>query len=882
MIVALSAILATQSFEPGITLRVYDIGADMSELMELVPGQTPNIDRRIDAIDLKEGEFGFKDNFIAELSGEFNALTSGEYTFRIRSDDGSAVSVDGKTVAENDGVHPPTSVEGKIKLSAGWHKIGVRFFEAGGGEELKLEYKSGSSDYAVADKSVLRCPAGLTRVVSPGTKAVKGLGGVRRPGNGMPLDKLHPGWSLIKIRPDDFKPQVGSMAFLSNGSLLLGTFKPNQSGVFQPELADGRIYRLDNVIGDAPNPKVTLVAENLQEPLGMAVHDGHVYVALRDQIAELIDKDGDGAYEGRKTIAKGWGVDNYHHFTFGLAVQDGYLYAALSTSITGDAPGINGPNPMYRGSVLRVDPRIPFDPAKPNQNCEFITGGHRTPNGISNGPFGLVVVGENQGSWQPSNKLNIVAPGGFYGHYNNTTYKNAAYPEGGVRGVFDRPELTPPGIYLPQNEIANSPGTVVVIPSGPNQNQMLISDVKYGGLRRGWLEMVDGQWQGGAVQYSQGFEVGTNRLLWGPDGNLYIGGIGATETWAWTDPATKQWTTFGLQKIKPTGKDAFEIMRVSARPGGFQVDFSRPIQNLKPDQIVAKQWNYAPTVEYGGDKKNRETLAVKSVKVINDHSVTIDVPGLKSDRVVYLNIGAKSIGGDELWASECWYTMNRLPAAPKPVEKPIKVLVFSKTAAFRHDSIPTAVEAVKGLPGLDVTATEDSAIFASKDLFKFDVVMFLSTTGDVLNDEQQKGFESFIKRGKGYVGIHAAADTEYDWPFYGQVVGAYFKGHPAIQQVRIDIEKDCPETHLLPRPWNRVDELYNYKANPRPNVEVLATLNEKTYQGGDMSGDHPIIWRHKVAGGRAWYCGLGHTQSSWHELLFMQTVAGGIRWAAGR
>lgn len=882
MIAALSLLLASQAFEPGATLRVYDVGADMGELMELVAGQTPNIDRRIDAINLKDGEFGIKDNFIAEVSGEFNAVSAGEYTFRITSDDGSILAIDGKTVADNDGVHAPKPVEGKVKLSAGWHKLGIRFFEAAGGEELKLEFKGPSGDFAIADKSVLRCPAGLTRVVSPGPKAVKGIGGVRRPGNGMPLDRLHPGWSLLNIRPDDFKPQVGSMAFLPNGSLLIGNFKPNQSGQFMPDLADGRLYRVDNVIGDAPNPRVTLVAENLQEPLGLAVLDGKIYVALRTEIAELIDKDGDGNYEGKKTIAKAWGVDNYHHFTFGLAEHEGFLYAGLSTSITGDAPGINGPNPMYRGGIMRIDPRIAYDATKPMQNCEFITGGHRTPNGVSTGPFGLIVVGENQGSWQPSNKLNVVQPGGFYGHYNNTTYKNDLYPNGGVRGVFDRPALTPPGIYLPQNEIANSPGQTVVIPSGPFKDQMLISDVKYGGLRRAWLENVDGQWQGGAVQYSHGFEVGTNRLLWGPDGHLYIGGIGATETWAWTDPITKDWTTFGLQKIKPNGKDAFEIANVSARKNGFEVTFTRPIQKLAADQVIVKQWNYAPTVDYGGDKKNRETLTPKSIQMISDRSVMVTIPGLKADRVVYLNFAAKSIGGDELWASECWYTMNKLPAGPLPVEKPIRLLIFSKTGGFRHDSIETGIQEIKKIKGLEVTATEDSTVFNAGELGKYDAVMFLNTTGDILNDEQQKAFEAYIRGGRGYVGVHAAADTEYDWPFYGQVVGGYFKGHPAIQQATINVEKEDPITHLLPRPWNRVDEWYNYKTNPRANVEVLASLDEKSYQGGDMAGDHPIIWRTKVGKGRGFYTGLGHTQSTYRELLFMQMLREGIRWAAGR
>lgn len=881
MIAAIALCLVSQQFEPGATLRIYDVGMDMAELMELVAGQTPNIDRRIDEIDIKEGEFGLKDYFIAEVSGEFNAVSAGDYTFRITSDDGSALRINDKEIALNDGVHPPRAIEGKIALKAGWHKLNLRFFEAVGGEELKLEYKAPGGEFLVAGKSVLRCPAGLTRVVSPGPKAVMGIGGARRPGNGMPLDRLHPSWSLLKIRPDDFKPQVGSMAFLPSGSLLVGTFKPNQSGVLDVNVADGRIYRIDNVIGNQPNPRVTLVADKLQEPLGLCVVDGRIYVALRTEIAEMSDKDGDGLYETKTTVSKAWDVDNYHHFTFGLAHQDGYLYAGLSTSITFDAPGINGPNPMYRGSVMKIDLSVPYNAQMPMANCEFITGGHRTPNGISNGPYGLILVGENQGSWQASNKINVIEPGGFYGHRNNTTHKNAEHPNGGVKGIFDREKETPPALYLPQNEIANSPGQTVVIPSGPFKDHVLISDVKYGGLRRAWLDEVDGQWQGGAVQYSHGFEVGTNRLAWGPEGHLYIGGIGATETWAWTDPVTKGWTTFGLQKVKPTGQSAFEIARVTAVPGGFIADFTRPIAALKADDIVIRQWNYEPTVEYGGDKKHKENLTPKAVRMVTDRQVQFQVPGLKADRVIYLNIAAKSLAAEDLWASECWYTMNRLPAKPKPAEKPIRMLVFSKTAGFRHDCIPTSIDEFRKIKNVEVTATEDAAIFNARDLKKFDVVLFQCTTGDVLNDDQQKAFEGFIKSGKGFVGTHAAADTEYDWPFYGELVGGYFKGHPAIQQATIHVEKDTPETRHLPRPWIRVDEWYNYKTNPRAKVEVLANLDEKTYQGGDM-GDHPIIWRTRVGKGRGWYTGLGHTKSTYGELLFQKMLYEGIRWAAGR
>jgi type 1 glutamine amidotransferase/glucose/arabinose dehydrogenase len=871
-----------QGFEPGISMRLYDIGVPLDTLAPLVPGQTPNIDRRIERIDLKEGEFGLKDNFLAELSGEFFAQSAGNYTFRLSSDDGSALAINGKEVVTNDGVHPVVAKQGSVTLKAGWHRIQIRFFEAVGGEALKLEYKNPTGDFRVADGTVLRCPANLTRVTAPGQKKVMGVGGARRPGNGMPLDKLNPAWKLIPIRPEGFQPQVGALAFLPNGSLLVANFKPNQGGEYLPQLADGKIYRMDGVLGDDPKPTVKVVAENLQEPLGLAVVDGRVYVSLRTEIAELMDANRDGVYEGRKTVAKAWTADNYHHFTFGLVHHDGFLFASLSTSITGGAPGINGPNPLYRGSTLKVDLRQEYDPEKPFQNCEFVTGGHRTPNGVSLGPNGLILTGENQGSWQPANKINVIEPGSFFGHYNNTTFKNAQYPNGGVMGAFDQPQVTPPALYLPQNEVANSPSGMVAVPDGPFKGQILVGDVKFGGLRRAWLNQVNGRWEGGAVQSSQGFECGINRLAWGPDGCLYVGGIGATETWAWTDPKTGNWTTFGLQKIKPTGVTPFEIVRALPVNGGFEVEFTRPVKVPPVADLVAQQWNYEPTVEYGGDKKNREILKVSGVKALSPTKLRVSIAGLKEDRVIYLNLGVKSSAGEELWAQEVWYTLNRRLAAPtKPGPK---VLVFSKTAGFRHDSIGAGVEAMKKLAaqkGFSVTHTEDANVFLSPELGSYDAVMFLSTTGDILNADQEAAFERFIRSGKGFLGVHSATDTEYEWPFYaGEVVCAQFKDHPpGVHQATIHVESK--DYAWLPKPWKRVDEWYNFRANPRGKVEVLARLDESTYQGGSM-GDHPIMWRREVGKGRSWYTALGHTSGTYREWLFMESIWRGIRWVTRR
>jgi glucose/arabinose dehydrogenase/type 1 glutamine amidotransferase len=215
------------------------------------------------------------------------------------------------------------------------------------------------------------------------------------------------------------------------------------------------------------------------------------------------------------------------------------------------------------------------------------------------------------------------------------------------------------------------------------------------------------------------------------------------------------------------------------------------------------------------------------------------------------------------------------------------VLVFSKTAAFRHGSIPAGLAAIQQLGqenGFSVDATEDATQFTDANLGAYDAVVWLSTTGDVLNEEQQAAFERYVQGGGGYVGIHSASDTEYDWPWYGGLVGAYFRNHPANQTADLVVSDDAhPSTAALPRVWRRFDEWYNFQTNPRGDVHVLLTIDERSYSpgAGAMGSDHPMAWCHAYDGGRAWYTALGHTNGSYAEPLFREHLLGGIRWATG-
>ena len=213
------------------------------------------------------------------------------------------------------------------------------------------------------------------------------------------------------------------------------------------------------------------------------------------------------------------------------------------------------------------------------------------------------------------------------------------------------------------------------------------------------------------------------------------------------------------------------------------------------------------------------------------------------------------------------------------------ILVFSRTKGYRHASIGAGKRAIMAMGAANkfqVDTTEDAAQFALANLKKYKTVVFLSTTGNVLDSLQQMAFEQYIRQGGSYVGIHAAADTEYDWPWYNQLCGAWFLNHPKQQNAEVVVlDKKHMSTSMLPDRWKRFDEWYSYK-NIVPELHVLANLDEKTYEGGKNGDNHPIAWYRTFEGGRSFYTGGGHTDASYEEPLFVAHLLGGIKWAMGR
>jgi cytochrome c len=219
--------------------------------------------------------------------------------------------------------------------------------------------------------------------------------------------------------------------------------------------------------------------------------------------------------------------------------------------------------------------------------------------------------------------------------------------------------------------------------------------------------------------------------------------------------------------------------------------------------------------------------------------------------------------------------------------KDTRVLVFSKTAGFRHESIASGIEAMRKLGAEHnflVDTTENASNFNEENLRRYKAVIFLNTTGDVLNQEQQNDFERFVQAGGGFLGIHSATDTEYTWPWYGKLVGAYFESHPNNPNVRkaefFVVDHKHPSTDSLPDRFQRDDEFYNFK-QVSPDIKVLVKIDEKTYEGGTNKNDHPMSWYQEYDGGRAFYTAMGHTNESFSEPLVLKHIWGGLNYVLG-
>jgi cytochrome c len=633
---------------PGLAVSLYTIESANTNLYELPQHADPIYTAVAPSVHFNEESFQnapkSRENMLLHIKGFITIEKDDNFVFRLVSDDGSRMWLDNKLFIDNDGFHAAEAKEAEIVLKKGKHPVEIIFYQGGGGLALSLQWAThDAGKFAVIDdKNLVHTTAQFKRSVPyvPASELVRSIPGDQRDEAG-----VHPSFKVEQARPSSFEPKVGGMDFLSDSSLILCTWD-----------STGPVYKLEGVTRHAPEKiKVTRIASGLAEPLGIKVINDTIYVLQKHELTRLLDTDHDGIIDQYESVCNGWKVSaNFHEFAFGLAYKDGYFYAALATAIN---PGGASTQPQIpdRGKVIKI--------SKKDGHHEFIASGLRTPNGINFNAAGELFVADNQGDWLPSSKLVHITKGSWYGSHSVDPVGTATLTE----------KL--PVVWLPQDEIGNSPSQPVPINIGPYTGQMLHGEVTHGGFKRVFMEEVDGNLQGVVFRFTQGLEGGVNRAVWGPDGALYAGMIGNPGNWA---HAGGKW--FGLQKLIWTGDPAFEMLAVRARSNGMEIEMTEPIEETSGNSAAdyeIKQWYYKPTADYGGPKLDEKFLTVKSVNISPDRKkVFLEIDGMQPGHVVYIRLKGmfRSNAGRNLWSTEGWYTLNSIPAGRPGFKSQAKVL----------------------------------------------------------------------------------------------------------------------------------------------------------------------------------------------------------------
>ncbi len=447
--------------------------------------------------------------------------------------------------------------------------------------------------------------------------------------------QAHPSLDIQDIRPNNFEPLVSGMDFLSNGDLVLSTWEDFA-------WTSGKVFILENP-GTAGS-SVKEFANGLDNVLGLTVVDDEIYILERTQLSKLVDSDNNGTADQKVKISGGWSFNpnpgKNLDFALGLLERDGIFYGGLAT-----AWPLTDPQGPERGCMITMEE---------GQDYECIAGGVRTPNGLSFGPEGELFVTDNQGNYVPGSRLNHVKDGRFFGVKKN----NQA-------GPFDNTPMSPPVVWMPHRDISVSPSQPLWLTKGVYAGQFLIGDQVFGGIQRAYVERVNGEYQGGIIRFSGGIDAGPNRMIEGPDGDIYVGGIGVPADvwsgWWWNG------TTSSLQKIHETEELTFDILAVKSVQEGFIIEFTDSLSSsqLGGNNVSVSNFEYNPGPDYGCCKGSDMPVNPSSVqKGENGKSLLININNLNENSVYSFELSnIQSKKGASLWQSKTWYTLNQVGPA---------------------------------------------------------------------------------------------------------------------------------------------------------------------------------------------------------------------------
>ncbi len=618
---------------PGINLKVTQQRKNIKGLDDIKWSKKPSFEGIIPQIQMYDADLSFvSDWFGLEMDGYIKVEKEDNYTLRLVSDDGSRLYLDNELLINNDGFHGAEARDAEVILKKGLHPFKVQYFNGTGGKNVVLKWSSFS------DSEFKTIPADAFFYHKDNQKLIGGIAQApiadnrKIPGDKMVLNDVHPSFDLLQARPNNFLPKVGGMDFLPNGDMVVSVWDPS-----------GSVYRIENAAsGDPSQMKAILIANGLAEPLGLKVVDGDIYVMQKQELTRLIDHNKDGKIDEYQTVSNDWDVSgNFHEFGFGLVYKEGYFYAALAIAID---PGGASTQPQIqdRGKCIKI--------AKDGSSVEFVASGLRTPNGVGIGVDDEVFIADNQGDWLPANKIVHIQKGAFYGN-RSVDFKGTA-----------NKKVKLPVVWLPQDEIGNSPSQMIPLKVGPYKGQMAHGEVTHGGLKRVFVEKVNGEYQGCVFRFTQGLEAGVNRVCLDPKGNIFIGGIGNPGNWGQTG---KLW--YGLQQLKYNNTVTFEMLAVRAHANGIEIEFTEPIESsavIDENSFDVQHWYYKPTKDYGGPKLGKANLKIKDIKISDDRKkIFLETNQLKPNHVVYIRLLDHFVSENEnpIWTTEAWYTMNQIP-----------------------------------------------------------------------------------------------------------------------------------------------------------------------------------------------------------------------------
>ncbi len=818
---------------PGAVVRVYRFvdKRKLTKVADMKPLPKPVFEGILPQIHATSADFGeLTDNFGLVAEGYLKIPKDNNYVFRTISDDGSILYIDGQKVVDNDGLHGDEPKDGEVQLKAGLHPFRMEYFEAGGGNMVSFQWKSfddKGGKFEVVPSSIL---AHEKSMQPTGISTVALGAGSKIPGDKGYVPGVHPSYDLAQARPNDFLPKVGGMDFLADGRLVVSTWD-----------AEGGVYIVENAqSGDPSKMKVKKIGNGLHEPLGLKVVGDVIYVLQKQELTKLIDNDKDGLIDEYYTVCNNWGVSsNFHEFAFGLVYKDGFFYGSLATDIL---PGGAGApvQPKDRGHTFKISEK--------DGSIELIARGLRTPNGIGIGVDGEIFNADNQGDWLPCSKIVHITPGAFYGSRAVDFEGTANLP------------VKQPVVWLPQDEIGNSPSTPLAFTDdSPYKGQMMHGEVTHGGVKRVFVEKINGEYQGCVFRFTQGLEAGVNRMVWGPDGALYVGGIGNPGNWRDMN-GEKLW--YGLQRLKYNGKPAFEMLAVRAKSNGVEIEFTEPLEEgdgWNGSEYQVEQWRYVPTKDYGGPKVDQTRMKVLSANVSSDRKkVFLELAGMKPQHVIYVRLPYhwSSANGNELWATEGWYTMNVIPA-DQPGEKTSMPVFTQNTLSEAEKAAGWQLlfdgKTTAGWHGFNKKTTSKKWVVQDGTLHFDPKAVVDDQNGDIVTDAEYANYELRLEWkisacGNSGVIYNVVEDPKYDW---GWLTGPEMQVldnacHPDAMYDKHkagDLYDLVASKMMTVKPagqWNRA-RLVNR------NGKVEHWLNGRKVVEVDMTGD---AWKKLIAGSK--------------------------------